>query len=57
MGITPAEAADNNDGTVASTAEAKSSMDQDPEAEKCRMAMGFFTACHKPAAFGVDRAG
>ena len=57
MGITPAEAADNNDGTVASTAEAKTSMDQDPEAEKCRMAMGFFTACHKPAAFGVDRAG
>ena len=57
MGIAPAEAADNNNGTVAATTEAKGPMDQDPEAEKCRMTMGFFTACHKSTAFGVYRAG
>ena len=55
MSIAPAEPADNN--TVAATTEAKGSMDQDPEAGKCRMTMGFFTACHKSAAFGVYRAG
>ena len=41
MGIAPAEAADSNNGTVESTAEAKGSVDQDPEAKKRRMTMVF----------------